>query len=317
MTHAKSLRRCVLLPMDGTEESLKPVPFLARLYPKRDVVHIILALIMPPVPPLYREKPTAPDEKRRRADFLRARKDSIRAAMKRAREILETAGFPSDHILEQVQEKETSMGKQACLLAHVRKVDAVVIPQRMSSRLEAFLRDDPTTDFLQHCLTSPVWLTEGRIDPATAVVCLQKGEAALRAVDHAAFMLSMAVTNRIVLLYVTTTLQDIVQSPVSPFSDPLNEWIARHEEGAMLEPILRRSVNMLRNAEIEDERIEIRIVPARGKVAEDILRDCSRQGVGIVVVGHEEGDGFWKFLRDSVTHNLLSEIKDTALWIVQ
>lgn len=317
MTHTRSLRRCVLLPIDGTEESLKPVPFLASLYLQRDVVHIILALIVPPIPPVYRERLTAPEERRRRLDFLHAREENIRTTMKRAREILETAGFPSEHILEHVQVKETSLGKQACLLAHIRKADAVMIPQRMSSRLEAYLRDDPAASFLQHCLTSPVWLTEGRIDPSAAAICLQRSAAARRAVDHAAFMLSPAVTNRIVLLYVSQTLQEIAQSPVEPLSDSLKAWMARDEEGALLEPVLRQSVTMLHHAGIENERLEIRILPARGRVAEDILKDCRKQGFGIVVVGHEGEDGFWNFLRDSVTHSLLAEVKDTALCIVQ
>jgi hypothetical protein len=151
-----SLSKCLLLPIDGTEEALKPVEFLAHLYPDRSQVSLILAFFPSPLPPAYQEQSPSPEFIKKKQELLRSREHNIRSALEQAKKVLTRAGFLSHTIEEHIQEKQGSNAKEACLLADRKKVDAVLVQKRVTSALEGFLRDDSTQSLLDHCITSPI-----------------------------------------------------------------------------------------------------------------------------------------------------------------
>ena len=57
----QTLPKCLLLPIDGTHESLRPVAFIRRLYPPSEL-NLILCYFSPPLPPVYWEAVGQPPE---------------------------------------------------------------------------------------------------------------------------------------------------------------------------------------------------------------------------------------------------------------
>ena len=186
----QTLPKCLLLPIDGTNESLRPVAFISRLYPVSEV-SLILCYFSPPVPPVY-SGDVAPSREllRKKREFFQGRQQDIRRIFDHAKDALVKAGFSEELIQEHVQQGQMSVAKQACLLADIRKVDAVIVQKRVSSSLEGFIKGDSASALLEHCLASPVWFTEGEIDPKSAAICIVDEDASLRIADHAGYMLS-------------------------------------------------------------------------------------------------------------------------------
>jgi len=309
------LSKCLLLPIDGTEEALRPVEFLARLYPDRSRVSLILSYFAPPLPPAYQGKSTSPEFINKRHELLRSREHNISSALEQAKKVLVRAGFLSHTIEEHVQEKQISKAKGACLLAVRKMVDAVVVQKRVSSGLEGFLRDDSTRGLLEHCITSPVWLTDGTIDASNAAVCITTERASLRAVDHAAFMLS-GTGARITLLHAARTISHPASSSASYITAELERWLMT-PEGRKMKPFFMESHGILNSEGIGDERIDITVLPSHGKVASEILSFCRGQGIGIVVLGHSRPTGIKDFLKGSVTKKVLAELKNMTVWVNQ
>jgi nucleotide-binding universal stress UspA family protein len=309
------LSKCFLLPIDGTEEALKPVEFLKQLYPDHSQVSVILNYFAPALPPAYLGRLTSPELAKKKQDLMKSREQEIRSILDKAKEALIRAGFPSHVIEEHVQEKLASKGKDACLLADRKKVDAVLVQKRVTSNLEGFLKDDPTHDLLRHCLVSPVWLTDGTIDVSHAAICITNENASLRATDHAAFMLS-GTNTRVTLLHAARTLEQLSSTSATYITAEVEKWLMT-PEGRQVKPFLAESHDILKREGIDDKKVQITVLPSHGKVASEILSYCREQGVGIVVLGHSQLTGLKGLLKGSVTKKILAEFKNMAVWVNQ
>lgn len=309
--------KCLLLPIDGTDEALRPINFVSRLYPASRDVNLILCYIVPPLAPVYAGAVSeSPDIARRRREILRSREQETRSIFERARKALVRAGFSEELIQEHVQQKEMAVAKHACLLADIRKADAILVQKRISSNLEGFLRGNSHSALLQHCLASPIWFVEGEAEPDRgAAICVFKENASLRLADHAGFMLSNTRTG-VTLLHVARSITHPVVSGFAEVEDKLGAWF-RTAAGLEMMPYLLKSAQLVRENGVEEERIRTVLVPQKTDTAHDLLTWCRENEMGIIGLGHSEPEGLWSFLKVSVTRKILSDFRNMAVWVTQ
>ena len=310
-----TLSKCLLLPLDGTEEALKQVEFLGRLYPDPSLLSIVLSYFPPPLPPAYQGKLDSPELKKKRQQLMESRAQKTRSVLDQAKKVLTGKGFLSHTIEEHVQERQAGKAREACLLADRKKVDAVLVQKRFIGTLEGFLASDPTHGLLEHCMVSPVWLTDGTIDVSRAAVCISNEDTSLRAADHAAFMVS-GTDLKVTLLHAARTIPQRATAPVSFITAELEKWLMS-PEGRELKPFLDRSREMMQQEGIADERVQITVLPSDGKAAPEILNYCREEGIGIVVLGHSPPKGITGFFKGSVTKKILADLKNMTVWITQ
>jgi nucleotide-binding universal stress UspA family protein len=309
------LPKCLLLPIDGSEEALRPLEFLKRLYPDRGQLSILLSYSPLPLPPAYQGKLNSPELLKMKQQLLVSREQKTRSVVEQAKKTLIREGFSSNMIEAHVQERQLSTAKDACLLADRKKVDAVLVQKRFTANLESLLANDPTNGLLHHCQVSPVWLTDGAIDVSRAAICITSERASLRAADHAAFMLS-GTDVRVTLLHVARTISHPATSPATVISADLEKWLIT-PEGRQVKPFFVEAHDLLQREGIDDERVEITVLPSHGKVASEILSYCREAGIGIVVLGHSPPTGIKGFFQGSVTKKILADLKNMSVWVNQ
>lgn len=311
------LSKCLLFPLDGSTELPRTVDFLIRLYPGRNEINLILCYFMPQLAPIYRETTGSQVVARKREEQLQARAREARSLLDKARKVLMNAGFSPQAVVEQIQERSSGVARQACMLAGLRSVDAVLVQKDSSSSLEAFLKDDPASGMLKHCLTSPIWLVDGTVDISRAAVCVSSDSASLRAVDHAAYMLAATSTQLEILHFSSSVSYPVRLSPHEPISR-LSGWLGKTEGGGMLESLqLARDCAM--KAGMEAGRVHLSVLPSKGhgRVPAEILEHCHRHQIGIVALGHSQERGSWGFLKGSIARRLMAGITDMAVWVAQ
>ncbi|MEN6441143.1 MAG: universal stress protein [Syntrophobacter sp.] len=307
--------KCLLLPIDGTLESLRPVEFLSRLYPPVSV-NLILSYFLPALSPAYSGGIVdSPEMARRRREAMSLREQTTRRIFDAAREALLKAGFSRELIVEHVQQKEMTVAKHACLLADTRKVDAILVQKRVSSSLEGFLKGDSTSALLRHCLTSPIWFNEGEAARMDAAICIYSESATLRIADHTAYMLSET-DAEISLLHVARSLATPVACSFAEAGETLAAW-SRTPAGREVMPYLTKSADIIKDNGIPESRIRIALIPGMGDTAHEILAWCASNAIGIVGLGHSQPQGVWSFLKTSVTRTILSDFRNMAVWVMQ
>ena len=309
------LTKCLLLPIDGTEEALRPVELLRRLYSDPSLVTIILCYFAPQLPPAYRGELNFPDQLKKKQELMKSREQGTRSALDQARKALAKAGFSSHTTEEYILEKQTSKAKDACLLADRKKVDAVLVQKRVTSSLEGFLMADPTHELLRHCMANPLWLVEGTVEISRAAICISNESASLRAADHAAFMLA-GTNTRVVLLHAARTISEPTSSPATHTIAALEKWLMT-PEGRQMRPFLEESDAILKREGIADASIQFTVIPSQGRAAQEILDYCRKEDIGIIVLGHTQPTGIKGFLKGSVTKKILAELKNMTVWVVQ
>ncbi len=311
----QTLPKCLLLPIDGTHESLRPVAFISRLYPPSEVT-LMLCYFSPPLPPVYSEEfAQSPALLRKKREFLKERQQGARRIFDCARVVLLKEGFSEELIQEHIQQREMSVAKQACVLADIRKVDAVLVQKRVTSSLEGFIRGDTTSALLEPCLSSPVWFTDGVIDPKSAAICIVNEDASLRIADHAGYMLSSTGAE--------ITLLHVAKKPSCPLSCRPSEALKKLA-GYADTPVRQDKVSYLLKASailadygIDESRIQITLIPDRGDTAGEILSWCASNRVGIIGLGHSQPEGVWSFLKTSVTRKIFADFKNMAVRVTQ
>jgi nucleotide-binding universal stress UspA family protein len=308
--------KCLLLPIDGTEKSLRPVEFIRWLYPVDRDITLILCYFIPPLPPAYSSMvKESRDLMKKKTEFLKAREDDTSRIFENAKKVLLRAGFSEGMIQEHVQQREMTVAKHACLLADIKKVDAILVQKTISSSLEGFLKGNSPSALLRHCLASPIWFTEGEIDPKSAAICIFNEEASLRIADHAGYMLSETLAV-ITLLHATRSLSSTVVCSLADVPGELAGWRIS-PAGVEMMPYLMKSAEIVQANGVEKNRIRIALIPQKGDTAQEILAWCHANGTGIIGLGHSEPEGIWGFLKTSVTRKILSEFKNMAIWVTQ
>ncbi len=310
-----SLPHCLLLPIDGAEEALRPVDFLGRLYPDPSCINVIVSYFTPSLPPIYKERAESKALRKKKEEVLAFRRLDARAVLDRARKALLSAGFLEENIQEHIEERGLAVAYQACRLADIKRVDAVVVQRRTSSILEGFLKADPIPALLHHCIVSPIWITSGSIDTSRAAVCLLDEAASIRAADHLGFMLSRTATD-IEILHASSSVTFPISSPAFDQNKELITWLLT-SEGMQMRPFLAEARLALEKAGVGRRRIGMTILPNKGNTAQDILTHCRANGIGIIALGHSNPSGIMGFLAGSVTRKVLAEVKDMAVWVVQ
>lgn len=309
------LSKCLLFPIDGTEEALRPIEFLQRLYPDLSQVAIVLCYFAPALPPAYREQRGSPEQLKKKQEFMKSREQGTRLAFDQAKKTLVRVGFQSDLIQEHVLEKQVSKAKDACLLADWKKADAVLVRKQVTITLAGIFEDDPTHALLRHCLTSPLWLVEGTVDVSHAAICITNEDASLRAADHAAFMLT-GTGAEVTLLHAAKTISHPVSTAVAHITAEMEKWLMT-PEGRPVRPFLHQAHDILKREGIADERVRITVIPSQGKAASEIPAFCQKERIGIVVLGHTQPTGIKGFLKGSVTKKIIADLKNMAVWVNQ
>ncbi|MEM5788540.1 MAG: universal stress protein [Syntrophobacteraceae bacterium] len=311
-----NISKCLLLPIDGSTESLRSIDFIVRLYPGARDVNLILSYFTPALPPIYAGTVVeSPDLLKGRRNFIATREKNTRRVFEDARKKLIAAGLSEELMQEHVQQKEMTVAKHACLLADTRKVDAIVVQKKVSSGLEGFLKGDSPSVLLQHCMASPIWFTEGDIEDLNAAICVNNEPATLRVADHAAFMLA-GTSASITLLHVSKSISNPILCGFSEVDEVLGDWAETHA-GREVMPFLRSSAQAVIDNGVEESRIRTALVPHRRDKVGEILSWCRANGIGIIGLGHSKPGGVWSFLKASVTRKILSDFKNMAVWVTQ
>lgn len=308
------LPKTILVPLDEDEAYTGPVEFVNALYPKKDRLTLILHYIEPQLAPVYKGTLSTPGMREKKKDLLAERREKTRTILNRARRRLLELGFSEELIQEHIQEREVSVAHHACRLADMKKVDAVVVPKKITSSLEGFLKGNPAPDFLHHCLVSPIWFVEGRPSTERAVIAVGLENASLRAVDHAGFMLAETKT-AVDLLHVTGRVSRAISSGIETKSREYLDWISQ-SKNREVRTFMEESARILINAGITPERIRLVIHPGKN-VADSLLDYCKMTCAGIVVLGHSKPGGTWGFLKSTITERLISSAINLSVWVNQ
>ena len=144
---------------------------------------------------------------------------------------------------------------------------------------------------------------------------MDSSENALRAVDHAAFMLS-GTDCQVTLFHSIRHLRRFVIMELLKGAEELQElWKTKAEE--QIAPYMEKAREILLEAGLTEDQIGTKVVDGSRSATDDILKEARSNGYGTIVLGRHGQSMIKEFGPGSVTSKILHHSVGLAIWIVQ
>jgi nucleotide-binding universal stress UspA family protein len=304
----------IVVGVDGSENALKTLDYLGLMYGAKPSLVIVLLHVLPNLPQIL----VADANRQTKLRLLDVEKKSIQMGeeiLKEAKGILLKKGFKKDHIIAVHRKKKIGVARDMCNLAAEKRADSVLISAKGRSRLEAFFSGEVANRMLEYCSVCPVWIVEGSVKSKRVLIAMDSSENALRAVDHAGFMLS-GTDCQVTLFHSKRHLRRFVPREVIEAAPELEElWT--NKAGEQIAPYMKKAKEMLIEAGIPEAQLKIEVVDGTRDAASDILREARSGDYGTIVLGRKGRSGVKEFFMGSTASKVLQNHTGKAVWIVQ
>ena len=158
-------------------------------------------------------------------------------------------------------------------------------------------------------------MVEGSVKLKRVLIAVDSSENALRAVDHAGFMLS-GTDCQVTLFHSKRHLRRFIPQEIIEAAPELEElW--KNKAGEQIAPYMKKAREMLLEADIAEARVKTKVVDGDRDAASDILREARSGDYGTIVLGRKGRSGMKEFFMGSTVSKVLQNHAGKAVWIVQ
>ena len=310
------ITKSIVVPLDGSENALKTLKYLKIIFGSQHILDITLFHSIQGIPPiLVEESKSNPDTARQVRELENRNKQLAKKILTTGKKALLDFGFDEDRIQTVEFQKQIGIARDICGWSENKEMDAIVLATRGRSRIEAFFMGETANKVLEFSGICPVWIVKEDVRLTPVLIALDTSENAIRAVDHAAFMLA-GTDCEITLFYSKRNLFRFFSISEEFASMPELEETWQAAAGQEIVPTMQKAKQMLIKAGIEEIKISVRIVDGSHNAASDILAAANRFGCGTIVMGRRGVTGVKEYSMGSVCRKVLQNSKAMALWLV-
>lgn len=191
--------------------------------------------------------------------------------------------------------------------------DAIVVGDRGKSKLAEAFTGSIANNVLEHTDTTPVWAVGGTIKTQKVMLAVDGSESALKAVDHAAFMLTGNTEVKITLIHVTPKLRDYCTIEFDENGEMIEDVITSGDKKCV-DSFYTHAQKKFVDAGLNESQIEIKEVESKLSIGKTIVESAQKEGCGTLVVGRRGAND--SFFMGKVSRYILTNAKDCAVWLV-
>ena len=310
------LTRMIITPVDGSDHALKSLNYLNLYFSALPDMKVVLLYILPTLPPILVDECKKDRAAAQKLKAVEAKNVQMaERILEEAKNKLLGKGFTADQIETVYRAKEKDTPRDICWWAENKQADAILINTRGRSRLEAFFMGETARKVLEFAKASPVWLVKGTVKSKEVLIAMDSSENALRAADHAGFMLA-GTDCQITLFHSKRDLIRFVPKELLENAAELEElW--ENAAGKEIAPNMKKAKEMLIHAGVDETRISTKVVDGSRSAAVDILKEARRGDYGTIAMGRRGLSGVKEYWLGSITRKVLDNFDNMAVWIVK
>lgn len=311
----KPVTKLVGAPVDGSDYSKRAMDYLSLMFEKDDRFRVILCYILPALPPiLVEESRKNPKTAKQLAKMEKRNLQMAEKILDETKTNLMEKGFSEGQVRCVHRQQQIGTARDICTVAEDERVDAVVIATRGRSKLEAFFTGEVANKVLEMHRSSPVWMIKGNVERKNVLVAVDSSENAMRAVDHASFMLS-GMECPITLFHSKRHLRRFVPQEIID-AEPDLETLWQYAAGREIASYMDKAKDMLLSAGISEDLVSIKVVDGSRSPASDILEAAMSGGCGTVIMGRKGASEESGVGMGDVARKVLAAASDMAVWVV-
>jgi nucleotide-binding universal stress UspA family protein len=311
----ETIQKMIVIPVDGSENALKPLNYLNLVFGSKHNLTITLLYVLPRLPPILVEESSKSKETLQQLKNLEARNlEMAERLLAKGQKRLVDMGF-AEKMIETVSKKiEIGIARDIVNWSERKRADAVIISTRGRGKLAAFFLGETANKVLEYSRSCPVWMIKGTIKEKHAVLAIDNSKNALRAVDHAGFMLSGTDVKVTVFHSKRDLKRFLPQELADEFPELQKFW--QRKAGKVISPFIQKAKDMLLEAGLKEGQITTKLVEGSRSAAADILDEMKSSKAGSLFIGQHGFSNVGDFAMGSVTRKVLNQAEDMAVCIV-
>ena len=312
----KNPEKMIVVPIDGSENALKSLDYINRIFGTKHNLSVSLVYLVPKLPPILIEESRKSRETMSQLREIEKRNSQMaERILTDAKDRLKEIGFTKKAVEAVFRNLEVGVARDICSWAeNNKKADAIFISSRGRSRLEAFFTGEIANKVLEYVRLCPVWMVKGTVRGKNVLLAVDNSENAIRAVEHAGFLLSGTDVN-LTLFHSKRDLSRFVPKEVlQEFPGVQKFW--QKKAGDVVAPYMKKARAMLIQAGLAENQIAVKLVDGSRSAARDILNEAEENAIGTVILGRKGYSNIMDYSMGSTTRKVLDRASDMAVCIV-
>jgi nucleotide-binding universal stress UspA family protein len=309
----KEIKKKILVPVDGSDRSLKTVRYIARLDPFVGM-RVTLFHVFNSVPESYwdlEKDPRSTSTVRQVRSWEAEQKKNIQVFMQRAKQFLLKASFPENAIEIKFQNRKKGFARDIIREARNR-YHAVVTRRRGMTGLRGIALGSVATKLIQKLTFLPVILVGQKTVDNRILLAFDGSPGSMRAVDFVGSTLG-GFDFEICLVHVIRG-NDENQSEFQHIMSP-----NKHSESTRKEMVslLREAKAKLINKGFKPTGISTEIITGTHSRSKTMADKARRENYATIVMGRRGHSSVRDFFIGRVTNKVIHTTRDRTVWIVR
>jgi len=303
----------LLMAVDGSEQSLNAVRYIAGTFPSRRT-EVVLFHVRADVPEAFldlRKDAAFRSVVLSTSAWENQTRKNLDAFMERSRDILLTSGFVEEKVRIRIQDRKQGIARD--ILAESKNAyDAAVFGRVGVSKVKDFLLGSVVYKLVGKMPHIPIVVVGGDPAPRKVLMGYDASEGAKRAISSLAALMDPAGCS-VTLCHITRHL-NIHMGGERVFS-PLNERHWLDEANSEMIPYIREAKNQLVAAGFATADIGVEILDEEVSRASRLVKNAKAGGMGTIVLGRRGLSVVEEFLLGRVSTKTLQMADTQAVWI--
>lgn len=305
-------RKLVLLPVDGSEQSMDVLKYVTKAVDLTGS-EVVLLSVIDKTPDIFWDPEKDPNVSKH-LEYMKTwdsyKEQRLRECMDGACTILEGAGVPKASITCNIQRRNEGIARDIlneCKYGY----HAVAIARNGLGRMDESMLGSIAAKVFINVVDAPVCLMGGKPKPGKILIGLDNSLSAIRAVNFVGRMLCSGSPS--------VCLAHIVRIPETESGRPLDEKNVKkivEEHEAEMKPVFENAIKTLTSAGIPASSITTKMLKVSGSRAVNLFGEARSGKFGTIVVGRKGMNDVEEFTMGRIPYKLGQIAKNVALWLV-
>jgi len=313
------MKKKFFIPVDDSIYTVQAMQYMAAMAPVFQDADYILFHVQPKISDYIREEsrkdPAAMEELKKFNNRNEALGKELLEDLKKR---MIRMGVAKDKITVSTRRCREGRAKDIIDEARVASADAIVMGRRGVSRFADTFIGSTTKNVIEHNPDIPVWMISGEAPSKNILLAVDGSVDSAKALDYLLDMLREDPDAGLTLFHVQASLRDTCGLDFEQQADSGEEKaFARVIEKAgrqCIDNFMELARGKLKEKKINENRLNLKIVPARFDITGAILEEFKNQGHGTLVIGKRGMNK--RFFMGSVSNYLIRHMENGALCIV-